>query len=197
MCLVEILLRWNNFSNICKDSACQLGSLQLQSPTLYQQSENTLKTYGCWRMRVWAIWSSYVFFACLDWFVKGLRSVSEGLLNKTKPEISAKRWKFWGPLWHLCLNLWHKMRVLTKCVTVCCWKGSERALMVFWLWCPSEVTSLQDLPVRACHRWGVAVLAQPWLCWHGQGFKAGIWGGQSGSSACCLSSSSALEVYGM
>lgn len=84
------------------------------------------------------------------------------------------------------------MHELTKCVTVCCWKGAERVLLVFWLLVPLKWEQPAGAACQGVSRVDVAVLAGT-----GHGGRAGIWAGQAGSSACCHSSSSGPRGYGL
>lgn len=146
-------------------------------------------------MRVWAIWSSYVYFTCLDWFVKGLRTVSEGLLNKGKPKGCCKVMKGLGP--HLtCLSLVLSCKVkkiyLPNMFTISCWMSSEP--------CPPSCFVGSDVPQMGltCRLWCVVVLPQLWPCWHGHGERTTPWmQNETESSACCISSSPAFKVCGL
>lgn len=117
-------------------------------------------------MRVWAIWSSYVCFACLHQFVKGLRTVSEGLLNKIKTEDWCKAVKWSWASFGTCffsLQLKCKMNMFS----VSCWMCSEPF--------PSVLVGSDVPKTSVIHRiYLQAPGAQP--CSHRRGLATWTWG---------------------
>lgn len=127
-------------------------------------------------MRVWAIWSSYVCFACLHQFVKGLRTVSEGLLNKIKTEDWCKAVKWSWASFGTCffsLQLKCKMNMFS----VSCWMCSEPFPSVLVGSDVPKTSVLQDPQDLPAGSWCTALLAQTRPCHMDLGSKAQLGAG--------------------